>query len=366
MKIHFHHILPCAKAPRHGIWDFADRLALHLEKHHGATSDFSSWCARAGKAWVLNEQALHETEERIAAADPSVRPVILFHFDYGSYGWNDLPFWLYSTLSRLRKKHPRLGLMIFCHEIPPPRPRKRTEWVLLPFSRLLVALTFRLADRVLTSNPAARAQFQRRWLFPVAAECGPIFSNIGEPSDRAFLKRRTGPAWVIFGSAGNLPRYLESLRCEAASLPAEIAPAVVNVIGGGDSKLVKPGIEQLRRLPLEVRHFPDLDEDSCSEIFRQSSYLYLRYFETDRPILPAQILKSGVFAAANAHGVVTIVDHEGMESLHDDAGHPGLVSKRAGRWSVPANLTALPDLLMDWYQQNSSLERMSQLIMQRL
>ncbi len=364
-----HHILPCKRAIHHGIWNFAEKLAAKLSEGFGIESGFSHWTRRndSDTAHIRDSSAVRATrQELISRARGDKFVAILLHFDYGSYGWYDLPLWLYFDLLAVKRAILHLRLLVFCHETPPLAARRRRERVLLPLSRHVFGLILRLSDFAYCSNPLGMEQIKHATSKAAPVSWRPIFSNIGEPADDAFLRSKNPKEWVVFGSAGNLPRYLESLEAEFHGLPAAIAPDILNVIGGGDSQIVRKRVQALRREIAQVSHCAAASDAECSEIFNRSLFCYLKYFENEKPEFPEVLLKSGVFAAANAHGVIPVICHEGMERFTRATGHPGGIWKKNGLWLVPSSLDQMSQSLFRWYQTKSSSNGMVQMIVNDL
>lgn len=364
MTGYLHHVLPCQKAPNHGIWQFSEKLASKLREQVGTHSEFSSWSKRnvSDTDNLRDSHAVQETRRKILSRSHTEKPVaLLLHFDYGSYGWWDLPLWLCLDLISLKRAAPTLQLITFCHEMPPPAPRRRRERLLLPLSRRIFKLLLRVSDHVYCSNPWSLQQ--------VKAIAGisnvswrPMFSNIGEPVGDEFLQRKNPQEWVLFGSAGNLPRYLRSLKAEFRGLPPAIAPRSLNIVGGGNSSEVQAGIQALRQDVSDIRHSPSASEAECSDVFKRSGFCFLKYFETHNPEAPELLLKSGVFAAAGAHGTIPIIAHEGWDRFKELTGHPAGVWKKNGQWLEFPESRDVSKRLFDWYQAKSSLDGMARMI----
>jgi hypothetical protein len=106
-----------------------------------------------------------------------------------------------------------------------------------------------------------------------------------------------------------------------------------------------------------------LDNAGCAEVFKISNLLFLSYFDTDRPAYPEMLMKSGVFAAASAYGVIPVICHEGLDRFCRLTRHPGGVWLRNGEWVIPQNLEALPEQIIDWYLESSSLQGMTKEIL---
>ncbi|MBO0721958.1 MAG: hypothetical protein J2P41_14130, partial [Blastocatellia bacterium] len=367
--LYVHHILPIERAQYHGIWNFAESLAADFKKRPHVDSGFSNWMRfdKGNQKLIRHQPGIDET--RSCFSTWSKRNDLLlafFHFDYGSYGYWDLPVWLWRELRRLKRDFPQLSLHLFCHEAPPRSPRRRREALLLPVSRKLFERILACTDLALFSNPAAAEQLRVQVGERFSIRWRPVFSNIGEPENLDFIERKDQTAWVIFGSRGNLPNYLDKLNSTYDLLPERIRPKLLHVIGGGGCEIVKKFVEKLRVRNFEIRHYEALDNSSCAEVFKNSSYLFLNYFETDKPEFPEMLLKSGVLAAANAYGVIPVICHEGLDRFRELTGHPGGIWLRNGEWLLPANLEALPRLISDWYRENSSVRGMTDDILESL
>lgn len=355
--------------PTHGICSFADKLAVELNKTLNIAFVFSNWYRsdRADTITSFNWRGILDTTKMLKAAsiDGSSRAILL-HFDNGSYGWYDLPLWLPFFVFFLKYKYRKLKFAVFVHEIYPLSPRRIRERFLLKLSQKVTWLFFNQADVLFCSNPTAEKILKSHKKNTQPCFYRPVFSNIGEADDRDIkLSKRSGH-WVIFGSSGNLPKYIHSFNNQLDGFPESLRPSHVTIIGGGDSDEVFHAINNLKEKNVEVLHLPSASAEKCSEIFAKAKYCYINYFDEKTAINPDLLLKSGVFAAANAHGVITVVPSSGFENFASSSSYPGVISRDGSRWHGYDEDSLSSDSILNWYHTHSSLKGMAELISSHL
>lgn len=361
--------MPCQDSSNHGIWNFAKQLSLEIEKHNRITSSFDYWYHSkiADTLTSVDGRGILDTIEKLKAESLGGRsPTVLLHFDYGSYGWYDLPIWLPLFIFFLKYKCRKLKFAVFVHEIYPLSPRRIRESYLLKLSQKVTWLLFNQADALFCSNPSVEKILKSRKKNTQPCLYRPVFSNIGEKEAPNIKLSKISGDWVIFGSTGNLPKYIHSFHNQLDGFPEFLKPSHVTIIGGSNSHEVIHEINKLIEKNVDVLYIPSALAEQCSEIFAKCQYCYINYFDEKMAINPELLLKSGVFAAANAHGVITVVPSGGMGKLATLSTHPGVIWKNGNTWQEPKDNPLSCESILNWYQTHSSLKGMADLIFSHL
>lgn len=359
------HVIPCLDLPTHGICSFAHKLAEDFNKNINCIFGFANWyySDRTDTFTSFNSREICETKQRLNfESHKGCSLGILFHFDYGSYGWYDLPIWLPLIVFFLRYKFPKLNFSIFVHEIYPLSPRRIREKYLLKLSQKVTWLLFNQADVLFCSNPAVEKILNSRKKNNQLCHYRPVFSNIGELQDPEIIFSKNPRDWVIFGSVCNLPKYIHSFCNQLEGFPEFLKPSHVTIIGGSNSDEVIHAINNLREKNVAVLYIPSASGEKCSEIFAKAQYCYIDYFNKKMAVNTQLLLKSGVFAAANAHGVITVVPSSGFENFSSSSYHPGVIWKKGNTWQGLNEDSLCSKSILNWYHNHSSLQGMAELI----
>lgn len=354
--MHLIHLLERVPPAFDGIGDFAHTLAQRLEESGtctnsllpmresgkpegaGQLSDFSEYRTRI-EAEITRHKGQH----------PDSRIVLLLHYNRGGFHEHGLHWHLNSLLKSLKKSHD-LPLILFFHEFLPSRAPRRLHRFLRPLQVIAARGLIGQATRCFTNNEvyARRISVISRGV-PVGV-C-PIYSNIGEPEAAEVMQKDPG-SWVIFGSADRARNSLRGLERMIKAGKFEWKPAVIRVVAGGLK--MQPLMDQvavLSDLGLNIEVLPNLPGPQVGEVFKKSEFFFTDYLaELDEPWLD-MLLKSGTFAAANAHGVVTLIPSTGLGWLSPST-HPGLVCMRAQSEGT-ASAAPSSGQLRDWYGAQS-------------
>jgi hypothetical protein len=358
------HVLPCVDLPTHGICSFAHKLASELYKNSNCISGFANWYDPAPSETVtsFNKREMLSSLQKFKEEELTKCPyALLFHFDYGSYGWYDLPLWLPVFILFLKYKFSNLKFAIFVHEIYPITPRRFRERFLLKLSQRITWLFFNQADVLFCSNSTVEKILNSRKKNTQLCLYRPVFSNIGELQNPEMIFSKNPRDWVIFGSVDNLPKYIHSFRNQLEGFPEFLKPSHVTIIGGSNSDEVIHALNNLREKNIEVLYIPSASSEKCSEIFAKTKYCYIDYFNEKMAVNPELLLKSGVFAASNAHGVITVVPSSGFENFSSSSSHPGVIWKKGNTWQGLNEDSLCSKSILNWYHNHSSLQGMAEL-----
>jgi len=347
-----------------GIGDFASIMASRLESSHGWESTLIP-VRQSGQP--ESEQQLREMgtygrkveaalKQQSASSQAGKRSVLVLHFNQGGFDRNALHWRLNACIRRLKNKS-KLPLLVFFHEMLPVKPPRLAHRILRPLqircARSLVGMT----DATFTSN----AVYARRLgeLDPrarVHENVAPIFSNVG--TNTSDQPRRPGSC-LIFGSRGRALRSLRRLASLWPKLPSwmnlkEVAVAADRVT----EEDVAREFASLNSMGVATRLHAGLGADAIGGLFEQSEVFFSDYLSTvDEPWLDL-LFKSGTFAAANAHGVTTLIPDGGL-GWRDSLNHPGLVV--VGR-DGDSDAEALPpdhaNRLRTWYARQNDVPAM--------
>jgi hypothetical protein len=141
------------------------------------------------------------------------------------------------------------------------------------------------------------------------------------------------------------------------SIPNAFAPQHLDVIGGRNDGSVAATLERLSRsLPdISFHYHPEVTPQRASELLQQSSFGWLDYFGKGK-MWPGMVLKSGVFAAFCAHGVVPVLFHcEDPISLQgDQIPGPFCISSEATKFPDPEKLRETQRAIYAWYHAHAA------------
>ncbi|GAA5118424.1 hypothetical protein JIN84_16025 [Luteolibacter yonseiensis] len=350
--MHLIHLLERVPPAFDGIGDFALILSRRLEeigacsnallpmRETGATendrqlSDFTDYRTRI-EAEINRHRSRH----------PGDRIALLLHFNRGGFHPHGLHFHLNSLLGSLKKSF-GLPLFVFFHEFLPSRaPRRLHRW-LRPVQVAAARRLIRAASHCFTNNEVYAKRIAG--ICPGATpEVAPIFSNIGEPDPSDTGGKEPG-SWVIFGSADRARNSLRGLERMVKAGELALKPSVIRVVAGGRKmEALTAQVSKLSDLGVQVEVLPNLPAPEVSAVFQKSEFFFTDYLaDMDEPWLD-MLLKSGTFAAANSHGVITVTPKDGLGWM-TASGHPGLVflnQAEQGRDAAKLN----PAALRTWY-----------------
>lgn len=353
-------IVPHLPGTLDGVGDYALNLAKALSADHGITTTFlvagktsiescEGYAVVSGLSGDLATQLAQKHEH-----------VILHYVNYG-YQSRGVPFSLRSFVQQLRPQLRGRWVTAF-HELYASGPPWKSEFWLRPFQVKIARDVIDLSDGCFVSNEIIEREIHRHDPRK-QVRLVPVMSNFNEPvlTDFAIASPKR---WVICGGTTLLTRSLLSFKQIQPVIPAHFFPTHLDVIGGRDTKSTREIVERLaREIPgLACHYHPEVSAEEASRLLAQASFSWLDYFGKAE-MSPGMVLKSGVFAACNAHGVVTIFSHreEVLALGQDRFPGPWFLAPQGARFPDPAKLSEVREKIYSWYWAHASSPRLAQL-----
>lgn len=363
---HILQIVPQLPGTLDGVGDYALNLARVLSARHGLTTTF----AVARETSVKEIDGFHVVSGLRQSGAPHFLAqrcdhVILHYVNYG-YQARGVPFYLLRFARPLRRELRGRWLTTF-HELYASGPPWRSEFWLRPFQVKIARDVIDLSDTCFVSNVAIEQEIHRHDARkPV--QLAPVMSNFGEPELTDF-SAASPSHWAICGGTALIARCLISFMRMHQLIPGPYRPRHLDVIGGRDSATTRAIIERLiREAPgLSCDYHPEVTAAEASALLTECSFAWLDYFGTGR-VWPGMILKSGVFAACGAHGVVPILSHreDVLEVEGDPFPGPWFMTPAALHFPVPERLCEIREKIYSWYRGNAASPRLAQLYAEAL
>jgi hypothetical protein len=237
--------------------------------------------------------------------------VILHYVNYG-YQKRGVPFALLSILHEIRARCRGRFLTIF-HELYASGPPWKSAFWLRPLQMQIAKSIALISDAAIVSSETL-LRMLRRLAPETTVSIHPVLSNFGEPrlsGDQ--LANRDPHRWVICGGTALVERSLRSFRAIVDRIPDDVALRELFVVGGKANDKIRALIVDLLhhtanspwRANIRAEYLPEIDAAEASQILSSCSFAWLDYFHR-RNVPTDIILKSSVFAALCAHGVITI------------------------------------------------------------
>jgi hypothetical protein len=351
-------ILPRAPGDCGGVGDYSRQLARRLQELHGITSTFVS-AAPAGSPRSIDGfkvlsplRAISDVIERPAA-------LLLHYVNYG-YDPHGVPVWLPSVLRRLRNAGGGRLVTIF-HELYAAGSWRQSAFWLRPVQKQIARTVARLSATSIVSNEIQAAQLERL-ASGTYIVVQPVASNFGEPSlSSAALTERDPHRWIICGGTQLVERSLTSFLQNAPLIPAAYSPRELFVVGGPDRAEIRARLDGLRNI--RTHYHPNVDHSLAAEILSTCAFAWIDYFH--QPDVPmATILKSTVFAAFCAHGVIPVFPHaDSLIQLRKDR-LPGPFFVTGSGQNLPSEpeRAAVAQSLHDWYRRNASSDQLAETV----
>lgn len=360
-------VLPALPPARDGIGDYAVLLAEGLAER-GVESTFLTY-EPGGESGIVagrferdvvpgrSGDALAACLERVTPDDRT--PVVLLHYDPVRVTPRQIPGWMVAGIRRWKRRGSRRRLVVTFHELTPDYHERRLDLVLRPLQRHVTVRLLGLADLAICSVPGVAGRLSAlRPDLPIRLVT--VFSNLGEPLPPAVEVPRDPRRWIALGSTWRLINSLETLAGALPGIPAWCSPAHLAVVGGGGA-----GEERLDRilkgLPsgLFVSRHPDVPAEEASRHLLSSAFCIQRILRGDHPFDPPLLFKSGVFAAAAAHGVVTVLTDRSVSRAPEGNDLPRFVTPASADYPFPepGEMAALPSSLNRWYHAHASRAR---------
>jgi hypothetical protein len=326
-------VVPQLPGTHDGVGDYASKLAQRLQADYAIETTFAAPPFHPGNPNKLSNSA----------------GIILHYVNYG-YQRRGVPRQLPSILRRLKQTSGGHLLTIF-HELFASGPPWGSAFWLQPIQKSIAREIGRASDACVVSSETMGSILRR--LVPDAdIRVHPVFSNFGEPSLTADqLTGRSPHRWVICGGTALVERSLRSFREITNRIPPFCFPHELFVLGGKQNPAIRSLFRDLPNIRAEYR--PEIAPAEASEILSSCSFDWLDYFR--RAGVPAGVLlKSSAFAAACAHGIITILPHSAQA-----IGVAG--DQLPGPYRIDGKLVELPEdwqnvaiQIYQWYQRRAA------------
>lgn len=363
---HILQIVPQLPGTLDGVGDYALNLARVLAARHDRTTVFV--VARETSAEAI------EGFEVISGLRPGgvarslaqrCDHVVLHYVNYG-YQVRGVPFSLRRFARELRGQVRGRWLTAF-HELYASGPPWKSEFWLRPFQVKIARDMIDLSDACFVSNVAIEREIHlhdpRKQVQLV-----PVMSNFGEPELTDFSSA-SPKRWAICGGTALIARSLLSFERLHRLIPGPFYPSRLDVIGGRETASTRALIERLARgIPgLSCHYHPEVTAEKASTLLTQCSFAWLDYFGRAE-MCPGMILKSGVFAACGAHGVVPILSHQEDTLAVEKDPFPGpwYMTPGALHFPVEDRLHEIREKIYSWYRIHAASPRLAQLYVEAL
>jgi hypothetical protein len=353
-------IVPHLPGTFDGVGDYALNLAKALTANHAITTTFLV-AARTSVQSCEGYAVLSGLSDDLATELAQKHEHVILH--YVNYGFQarGVPFSLRTFVRQLRRQLRGRWVTAF-HELYASGPPWRSEFWLRPFQVKIARDLVDLSDACFVSNEIIEREIRR--YDPRKQVClVPVLSNFGEPRLTDF-STGSPKRWVICGGTTLLTRSLLSFERIQHLIPAPFFPNHLDVIGGRDTTSTRKVVEKLaRQIPGLVCHYhPEVSAEEASGLLTQASFSWLDYFGKGE-MSPGMVLKSGVFAAFSAHGVVTIFSHreEFLALGQDRFPGPWFLTPNGARFPDAARLSEVREQTYSWYWTYAASPRSARL-----
>jgi hypothetical protein len=351
-------ILPRVPGDCGGVGDYSRQLALRLQELHGITSMFVSAAPTSSPGSIDGFKVLSSLRAISGVID---RPAaLLLHYVNYGYEPHGVPVWLPSVLRRLRKPGGGRLVTIF-HELYAAGSWRQSAFWLRPVQKQIARSIARLSATSIVSNQIQATQLEQL-ASGARIVVQPVASNFGEPSlSLAALKERDPHRWIICGGSELVERSLSSFLQRLHFIPADYCPRELFVVGGPDRGEIRARLDGLRNI--RTHYYPNVDHKLAAEILATCPFAWLDYFH--QPDVPmATILKSTVFAAFCAHGVVPVFPHRGspIQLRQDTLPGPFFVTRSGQNLPSEPERAKVAQSLHDWYRRNASSEHLAETV----
>ncbi len=351
-------IIPRAPNDCGGVGDYARLLAQRLLESHRIKTIFLS-AAPADPARTVDGFAVL-SPLRSVAKDLSPPEAILLHYVNYGYHTRGVPTWLPALIRQMKKASDARLVTIF-HEVYAAGTWRQSAFWLRPLQKRIARSLANLSLTSIVSNETQRAQLEE--LAPGAQiAVQPVMSNFGEPTlTLADLKERDPHRWLICGGNELLERSLRSFTTNLSRIPAAQAPRELLVVGGKKNPQIRLLLDRLNNV--QSSYYPRVENDFAAKLVSSCAFAWLDYFHQPGVALTT-ILKSTVFAAICAHGVIPVFPHDGAPiSLGGDS-LPGPFFVTASEQNLPADdeRPGIGYSLHEWYRRHSSSGHLANMV----
>jgi hypothetical protein len=343
-----------------GVGDHALNLARALSNDFGISTTFlvaEKTSANSKDGYAIISGLNPETCEQLARDHEHV---ILHYVNYG-YQMRGVPFLLRAFAKQLRSQLRGRWITTF-HELYASGPPWKSEFWLRPFQVKIARDLIDLSDVCFVSNEIMEQEIRRH--DPLKqVRLVPVMSNFGEPTLTDFAIA-SPKRWAICGGTALLNRSLLSFERIQQLIPAAFYPNHLDAIGGRDTESTREIVERLaRQVPgLACHYHPEVSVEEGSRLLAQASFSWLDYFGNGE-MSPGMVLKSSVFGAYSAHGVVTIFSHreESLALEQDRFPGPWFLTPNGARFPDPVRLSEVREKIYSWYWAHAASPRLVRL-----
>ncbi len=351
-------VIPRAPNDCGGVGDYARMLAHRLLESHRIKSVFLSAAPFDAGQIVDGFEVLSPL--RLVAKDLSPPEAILLHYVNYGYHSRGVPTWLPALIRQVKRAGDARLVTIF-HEVYAAGTWRQSAFWLRPLQKRIARSLANLSLTSLVSNETQRAQLEE--LAPGAQiAVQPVMSNFGEPTlTLADLRDRDPHRWLICGGNELLERSLRSFTTNLSRIPAAQAPRELLVVGGNESPQIRTLLERLSKI--QGSYHPRVENDVAAKLLSSCAFAWVDYFHQPGVALTT-ILKSTVFAAVCAHGVIPIFPHGGAPiSLGGDS-LPGPFFVTASEQNLPVEeeRPVIGYSLHEWYRRHSSSGHLADMV----
>jgi hypothetical protein len=350
-------IVPKTPGSYDGVGDYALILAQRLKELFQHQTSFAAR-ESAGAAEVEGFEVRPfqlDGPSRLAGAD--FDHVILHYVNYG-YQARGIPFGLIPILRELRRSC-RGALLTIFHELYASGPPWKSSFWLQPSQKRITRMIAQLSSTCLVSSESMLRQLET--LAPcLTAIVSPVLSNFGEPelADEQ-ISHRDPHRWAVCGGTALIERSLKSFSNNWNRIPEQIAPRQLFVIGGNDNPAVPEILARFQPL-IQAEYHPRITPADASRILSGTSFAWLDYFH--RRGVPADILlKSTAFAAACAHGAISVFPHRASPISIESDPLPGPFFVEPARAELPdaASRAEISARFYHWYRHHAASDHLA-------
>jgi hypothetical protein len=349
-------IVPHPPGAFDGVGDYALNLARALSAGHGIGTTFLV----AEKTRVTSRDDYPVISGLNSASCSELarahEHAILHYVNYG-YHPRGVPFGLRQFALELRGQLRGRWLTAF-HELYASGPPWKSAFWLRPFQVRIARDLIDLTDACLVSNVVVKKEIH--FHDPAKkVELAPATSNFGEPELTDF-KAASSKHWAICGGTALIRRSLLSFEGMNELIPDAFTPSHLDVIGGRDEPAIRAVIERLGKRGITCRYRPQVTAEEASALLRECSFGWLDYFGSGQT-RPGMVLKSSIFAAYCAHGVVPVMSHQEDPFSLDGEPFPGswFMTPAAVGFPEPDRLPGAREKIYRWYWAHAASPRLA-------
>ncbi|HEY2124023.1 MAG TPA: hypothetical protein VGG94_01060 [Chthoniobacterales bacterium] len=285
--------------------------------------------------------------------------VLLHYVGYG-YQARGVPFSLVSALGKLGR-HRRGHWLTLFHEIAASGPPWGSAFWLRPFQVRIARSVARLSDSCLVSSESSLARL-RRLVTAARIFVQPVPSGFGEPL--LSLSQMTGKdpcRWAICGGNALLEKSVHSFRRILSGVPDVFRPRELFVFGGTDSQVVRDALNDLADVKWSYQ--PRIDGSAASQILTDCAFGWIDYFHHAGAPVDA-LLKSSVFGALCAHGVIPVMPHPAAPLVLEGDRFPGLFWTNQMTAQLPSTDERVKTSweIFQWYHRRASAKHLTRVV----